>query len=582
MNQQLTTMDSSSKKIKLSDGECRIAKHIDNGENQYLYTIEGIDGLNAVYESAIELVDVLFENMSFYNTDDLKKHPLAKKMLDVLIKSQKKMAFKAINNNLVSGLNGAVDIINSIALNSNLLSEKFRNKEVMIHLKNYEFSFNNIYKMKYIQENKSSLELDEFLEQHKSLKLIAIQSNITLESMNDAIEEIILIQKTKKLMQKTFSDSYRFLINDSTFTLMQEIVLSEINRSEFHNSFSKKIAAYKNSDDFNVALSLYIQKEKGWSLNKYIQDANEYGATIEYNEGSLLYLRINTYEQSKKLGSQQWCISYDEDYFNDYKSMGDSDLYFIYDFSKEISDIQSMVAVQKDMYGYVKSAAWKNDEEIDKNGFDINNMEMSNILDTCCNYSNLNVIPYIQYLNPKERIKQEVIERHFTSIEQDAEKIKELIDSGFITVVGVKLFQSFIGNYNDAEGDLKTLWKDNIIHIINNEKVEDLSDYIVRREIVDSRSEELFKTWISKIVELDTRLETTKKFIPFLIQYIIEANNNDYQFQFKVMKKENLHIENNFFKYLKNYNENDKECLERLKILKKIYQKQNKIKNNGI
>lgn len=74
-------------------------------------------------------------------------------------------------------------------------------------------------------------------------------------------------------------------------------------------------------------------------------------------------VHIETFEESKKLGTNNWCISRERSYFDDY-ARSDRRQYFVFDYTKESSDTMSMIGITLREDGQIYAAHKKNDDSV--------------------------------------------------------------------------------------------------------------------------------------------------------------------------------------------------------------------------
>jgi len=86
-------------------------------------------------------------------------------------------------------------------------------------------------------------------------------------------------------------------------------------------------------------------------------------ADIVVERDDLLILKVNDYEASSVLGSGSWCISRSSMYFEDYTE-DDNAQYFIYDFTKDSRDNDSMIGLTLTKEGNKKAMHYKNDDPV--------------------------------------------------------------------------------------------------------------------------------------------------------------------------------------------------------------------------
>lgn len=239
----------------------------------------------------------------------------------------------------------------------------FQNRDNLKHLKNYGYDFDFMIK---------NVKLKNEHKKHEVIEPISgsrIPEN--LEDLDDEYNMIICTQKAKKIIQKVYSDKYRHLIKtDNGMTRIEILdnymilVDKEVELKNIKTNFAKKLARFKNQKQHDKALELYIEKISGWSKDVILKKSKELGATIQHSDENILSLKIHNYEQSKELGSGQWCISYSKDYFIDYKG-DDNGVYFIYDFNKKPADKTSMLGVVLDRECSIRNQHWRDDSSAD-------------------------------------------------------------------------------------------------------------------------------------------------------------------------------------------------------------------------
>jgi hypothetical protein len=331
-------------------------------------------------------------------------------------------------------------------MQSHLLNviEKMNNQETLKHIKNYGLNFENLNQMinkktKAMEQPESkSYMITSFNIEDRQKGLLYNIDYTSFETFDDVIVEVILVQKTKRFIQKTFSDKYRFLINDDTFNLIKELVMKNVSKTKFRNDFSKKMARYKNPVEFNAAFRQYIQHQQGWSIDQYVEKANKLNIDIIHNKNGILTLKIDAYEQSESIGSKQWCISYDQDTFHEYH--GNTVIFFIYDFNKNIDDKKSISGVVMSPDNKIISAHWKNDQPI------VEPYEYESAIPKMCN-DNKELWhsyrwDYISSLSGKTAKNDSVI-KEYTFLRK-FNYMKKAIDENILTVIEFGTFKKWI------------------------------------------------------------------------------------------------------------------------------------------
>lgn len=169
-----------------------------------------------------------------------------------------------------------------------------------------------------------------------------------LEQIYDQME-IISRRANAKKFSKTFIGSYTNLMNDESYELFNKINEKNIDKL-FIKERLKKIASFKNSQDLNETLELILnlKKTSNSDILEYIEEHN-INATCLYNKHGKLFLEINDFEASQKLGSKSWCISTSPSYYQNYKKNTRKHI-FIYDEKLSDSNHLSKIAFTYDYH----------------------------------------------------------------------------------------------------------------------------------------------------------------------------------------------------------------------------------------
>ena len=198
----------------------------------------------------------------------------------------------------------------------------------------------NLYK--FLKEYKLDKDINDFT---NSEDLYDYLTNLKLESkINKAIN--VIPSRTRKLVNKELRDLLR-------------------NNVEYIDSINKfylnKSGRYDNINDLIKDTEILITNILGgWSPDVIDYEEDE----LVYKDDTTLILHIKNFERSCDLGSKYWCISTDEEHFDEYILDSDySKQYFIYDFSKNMSDNRSMIGVTVREDGTISAMHLKDDTE---------------------------------------------------------------------------------------------------------------------------------------------------------------------------------------------------------------------------
>jgi hypothetical protein len=367
------------------------------------------------------------------------------------------------------------------------------------------------------------------------------------EKFDDKINEIILVQKTKRFIQKTFSEKYRYLLNNDTFNLIKELVMKNISVKDFHDNFANKIARYKNELEFNKDLKSYIQQSQGWSIKSYLKKAESLGIDIVYNENNRLTLKIDTYKQSQVIGSKQWCISYDERFFHNYHQKGP--MFFVYNFNKDIDDNTSIIGVVLNEGG-IYASHWKNDEHAD--------IENSYFSSAIPNIKDIDFNEYRwDYLSKihDPLIRNDEILSCFSDI-NDFEYINQALFSGLIIEIDTVYFRKWIEYSNvriNHNSHKNNQWKRIVENVVSN-KFSYLKDEILKnmsniQQIIEANNPSLVRNVFNIIKGDNHSIQFESN--PFILEIIIGSfprNSSNRNFILELLQQHNFNLNKSDFK----------------------------------
>lgn len=220
------------------------------------------------------------------------------------------------------------------------------------------------------------------------LKEDSLSLNRPLEFFSDQIHDIVTTQKAKKMIQKIYSIKNKVLINEDTLKAFKLIIEKNLSVSEVNSTFGKKLARLKDKNDHDKAIKKYINEISGWNVGHYSEMIKEEGLDIIKSIDNKIVFKVRNYEQSKKLGSGSWCLSYDKKFFKDYKGKSNA-IYFMCDFNKEQTDKFSMLGVVLNKEAQIINAHWRNDDsandDVDQyDYYDYTKEEIDSAVDIVC------------------------------------------------------------------------------------------------------------------------------------------------------------------------------------------------------
>lgn len=333
--------------INKSKSGIELFHHYD--ENSYYAVVKDISKLDKmddegklIYLNSIESVlDVLQSVVKF----EFKKHPLIGNLIYKIAEfNSKKLSY-------TTGLS--------------ILGRSIEKKDFLTNRDNLRHITNSGYDFKVMTEKLNGVLNDQVL--MKKEEKTGLFPPKTFEILYDDLNLLIHNQKSKKMIQKIYGNKYKELILNSageidskaidTYRIFSE---KDISLSEIKHNFAKKLARFKSKEEHSIALNNYMNEIMGWSKNSILKKAKNIGATLHAEKDNIICLKIHNYKQSKELGSGQWCLSYDEGYFKDYKG-SENALYFTFDFSLDQGDKKSMLGTVLDFECQIVNQHWRDD-----------------------------------------------------------------------------------------------------------------------------------------------------------------------------------------------------------------------------
>ena len=224
-----------------------------------------------------------------------------------------------------------------------------------------------------------------------------IYDYLTKKYQNRQVEQVI-----KSLPSKT-----RSIVNDS----LKELIFNNLEYyTEIKDFYSKKGGRYKDISELINDTKSFIENLKGpWNSEEVSKNLSK--GEIVYKDDQTLIAWIETYKRSCEVGSKSWCISTDPTYFKSY-TKNFKKQYFIWDFTKDISDKKSLIGVTVTGSGNPVNIHFKDDTK-------------GNVED---------IKDYLKYLKPysEEYIESKIDLNSWTKvIDVGVPKfVKKMIDSG--------------------------------------------------------------------------------------------------------------------------------------------------------
>jgi len=183
-----------------------------------------------------------------------------------------------------------------------------------------------------------------------------------MEDLYDYLQSFEIDRKVNQVL-KSLPSRTRELVNDE---LKELIRLNSDDKivNDIKDLYSKKGGRYKDIESLVKDTKDYINNLKGdFNLETIKKNMEGLNVDIVVDTPELLMARVNDYETSKQIGSKHWCIVTSESMWNHYVN-DFTNQYFVWDFTKDISDKRHMIGTTVSPGGKITSGHWADDTSI--------------------------------------------------------------------------------------------------------------------------------------------------------------------------------------------------------------------------
>lgn len=229
----------------------------------------------------------------------------------------------------------------------------------------------------------------------------------SIEVITDSIYSVVKNFKVEKLANSILSNKYKHLLSPECLPIFNLMFESNFTKSDIQEFVGKKIASCKTKEDFHSYLESIYNSVFNFGVEKLNSDLrHSKNAKIIIKEENLVVLKIDNFDDSKLLGTSNWCISRSLNYFDNYVT--NNHQYFIYDFSKKDTDVMSLIGITLYSNGLINAAHNKIDDNI-KSSSDISEIVKKIIIAEFNELSDINLHPnYSEFLTilKKEQKKE--------------------------------------------------------------------------------------------------------------------------------------------------------------------------------
>jgi hypothetical protein len=163
-------------------------------------------------------------------------------------------------------------------------------------------------------------------------------------------------------LEDLFDYIQSFNIEQKVNQQLKDLINLNINSyKQIINFYSKKGGRYKNIDDlFNDTKQIIENLNGQFNLNSIKNKLEGTDTKIIFESEDLLIVQVFDYELSCKIGSKHWCISTSESMWKHYVNEF-TNQYFIYDFTKYISNKAFIIGVTINPLNKIYTAHYSDD-----------------------------------------------------------------------------------------------------------------------------------------------------------------------------------------------------------------------------
>ena len=199
---------------------------------------------------------------------------------------------------------------------------------------------------------------------YKMLSEIQIDKNINsfkkLEDLYDYLQSYEINQKTNQVL-KGLPSRTRELANDELKSLISLNIEYSKSVKDF---YSKKGGKYKNIETLVKDTKDYINNLKGdFNLEEIKKKLVGLNVILVDESEELLLIQVLDYDASSKIGPKAWCIVTSESMWRSYVNEF-TNQYFVFDFTKDISDKSHMIGFTVSPGDKIANAHWADDSAV--------------------------------------------------------------------------------------------------------------------------------------------------------------------------------------------------------------------------
>jgi len=191
----------------------------------------------------------------------------------------------------------------------------------------------------------------------------------TLENFYDFLTKSQIDTKVEQVINQIPSGTRRFADDKLRNLIKANITYA----NQIKKFYAKKGGKFKDAKSLYDSTKIEIENiAGGWTLEniKSILAKKKANVEIAYESEDTLVIRIKDFKTCMDLGSQSWCIATSKGQWDSYTQNFEAQ-YFIYDFTKERSDVKSFIGITMKQDGSVRAAHWSDDSTTPYKGLSV-------------------------------------------------------------------------------------------------------------------------------------------------------------------------------------------------------------------
>lgn len=261
-----------------------------------------------------------------------------------------------------------------------------------------------------------------------------------VEELSDLTIGILKRQKIEKFIKTNIKSELREFVDDLRFSMIEDLCAKYKDEKWLAKDMFSNIAACETKDEVRNYITQYYNNTIEFTSGDIKNKLNN-NAVIYVEDNNLLIVEIKNRKGIVELGSNKWCISTYEEYYDHYIE----DLkrqFIVYDFSYKTYQSKSMIGITVSPDGSIYEAFDKNNENITNdetvNDHVFNNITEKDIFDMLENRDKVSVISDIAIILNKDELALRIIEESNITEKEVIEIVEKLSFYGHSkTVLGI-------------------------------------------------------------------------------------------------------------------------------------------------